>query len=407
MLPGSSSKWIGLPVFLLLIMTPLFAREDVTPANNLGVRVEADRAAREIAIHGLDPAALGRAGQGEQSAVRWASLCSIIVRPDQGRSSGEANPIIGTYRIDGPTLRFVARYPLDQPGYRALIDATLLRAADRQRLAGGQPAGRLSIDLDIEKPRPTDRHPTVAIAVYPSAQVLPENLLRFYIHFSAPMSRGEAYRHIHLLDAVGKPVPDPFLELDEELWSGDGCRFTLLFDPGRIKRGLRPREEVGPVLEQGRAYTLVIDRAWTDAQGQPLGGEYRRLFRVGPPDQTSPSPRDWTIRPPSAGTRDAFEIRFLESLDSALARRLIIVEDGQGSIVQGQVSLAERESLWLLTPDAPWKAGEYRLVIGTELEDLAGNAINRPFEVDTVGPISRQIETQKVLLGFQVRALPR
>ena len=407
MLPGGSSKRIGLPVFLLLIMTPLFARADAdaTPAN-LAVRVEADRAAREIAIHGLDPVALGRVGQGAQSAVRLASLCPIIVRSEAGRSGRELDPIIGTYRIDGSTLRFVARYPLDQPGYRALIDATLLCAADRQRLAEAQPAGRLSIDLNLEEPRAAYRRVTVATAVYPSAQVLPENLLRFYIHFSAPMSRGEAYRHIHLLDAAGKPVPDPFLELDEELWSGDGCRFTLLFDPGRIKRGLKPREEVGPVLEQGHMYTLVIDRAWADAKGQSLGGEYRRQFHAGPPDQTSPSPRDWTIRAPGAGTRDQLEIRFPESLDSALARRLIIVEDSQGLIVKGEVSLASAESRWLLAPDVPWKAGEYRLVIGTELEDLAGNAINRPFEVDRVGPISRQIESQKVMLRVQVRPPP-
>ena len=46
----------------------------------------------------------------------------------------------------------------------------------------------------------------------------------------------------------------PFLELDEELWSPDGTRFTLVFDPGRIKRGLKPREEAGPILEAGKSY---------------------------------------------------------------------------------------------------------------------------------------------------------
>ncbi len=229
----SPLKPIRLPVFLLLSLTPLFARADATPAN-LEVRLAADRPVREIAIHGLDPDALSRVGRGTQPAVRWALLCPILVRSDQGRSSREAYPNIGTYRIDGSTLRFVARHPLDQPGYRALIDATLLRAADRRRLAGGKQTARLSIDLDLARPGLPHRRATVVAAVYPSAQVLPENLLRFYIQFSAPMSRGEAYRHIHLLDAVGKPVPDPFLELDEELWSGDGCRFTLLFDPGRI-----------------------------------------------------------------------------------------------------------------------------------------------------------------------------
>ena len=64
----------------------------------------------------------------------------------------------------------------------------------------------------------------------------------------------------------------PFLELDEELWSPDGTRFTLIFDPGRIKRGLKPREEVGPVLEAGKSYSLVIDRRLARRIGKPARG---------------------------------------------------------------------------------------------------------------------------------------
>ena len=310
MLPGRSSKRIRLPVFLLLIVTPPVDRADARTVDaDTEVRLQADRTAREIAILSLDAAALDRQRQTSQSPG-WSRSCPIIVRPEHGGSSRKANPILGTYRVDGSTLQFVARYPLDQPAYRAIVDATLLSAADRRRLDQGQQTGKLAIDVVLEESHPTARQATVATAVYPSAQVLPENLLRFYIHFSAPMSRGEAYRHIRLLDATAKPVADPFLELNEELWSGDGCRFTLLFDPGRIKRGLKPREEVGPVLEQGCIYTLVIDRAWPDAHGRPLGGEYRRQFQVGPPDQTSPALRDWSIQAPAAGRRDPLTIRF-------------------------------------------------------------------------------------------------
>ena len=247
----------------------------------------------------------------------------------------------------------------------------------------------------------------MATAVYPSARVLPENLLRFYIHFSAPMSRGEAYRHIHLLDAAGKQVPDPFLELDEELWSGDGCRFTLLFDPGRIKRGLKPREEVGPVLEQGRTYTLAIDRAWADAKGQSLGGEYRRGFASVLPTRRRLRRATGQFGHPRRVVENRSRSGSPNHWTAPWLRRLIIIEDGQGSIVKGQVSLAAAESVWMLTPDVPWKVGEYRLVIGSELEDLAGNAISRPFEVDQVGPISLRIEPRTVILGFQVRALTR
>jgi hypothetical protein len=56
--------------------------------------------------------------------------------------------------------------------------------------------------------------------------------------------RGEAYEHIKLLDAKGKPLEEVFLELGEELWDPEMKRFTLLFHPGRVKKGLVPREEL-------------------------------------------------------------------------------------------------------------------------------------------------------------------
>ena len=120
------------------------------------------------------------------------------------------------------------------------------------------------------------------------------------------MSRGEAYRHIRLLDATGKPVAAPFLELDEELWSDDGKRFTLLFDPGRIKRGLKPREELGPVLEAGKSYELV-DRPRLDRRGgqstqggipQDVPHRARRRDLAGPEDLDRPPPRGRMTRSP-------------------------------------------------------------------------------------------------------------
>ena len=35
-----------------------------------------------------------------------------------------------------------------------------------------------------------------------------------------------------------------------------------------------------------------------------------------------------------------------------------------------------------ITPQKPWVAGDYDIQINPRLEDLAGNSIERPFEVD-------------------------
>ena len=60
-----------------------------------------------------------------------------------------------------------------------------------------------------------------------------------------------------------------FLELEDELqWSL--TRLTLLLDPARVKRGLKPNLDEGRALEAGKRYQLVIDQQWPDATGRPL-----------------------------------------------------------------------------------------------------------------------------------------
>src|SRR5581483_5374373 len=109
-----------------------------------------------------------------------------------------------------------------------------------------------------------------------------------------------------------------FLELGEELWDPKGVRFTLLIDPGRIKRGLKPREEIGPVLEDGKSYTLVIDKGWPDARGNPLKADFRKSFRASPPIEKAIDPAAWKIAAPPAGGSAALEVTFPRPLDHAM-----------------------------------------------------------------------------------------
>ncbi len=354
-----------------------------------------------VEVVGSDPVAVTALEGPEVTAEHWRSFLSVKVHRE-GKTD-DLPPLLGRYRVDGQVLRFEPRFPLE-PGvrYRAEFDPARLQALSPLQPLDRKPTGAPRLTADFSLPQRATQPTAVVAAVYPSASRLPENLLRFYIHFSAPMSRGEAYRHIRLLDAAGRPIADPFLELEEELWSGDGKRFTLLFDPGRIKRGLRPREEVGPVLEAGRSYELVIDPGWPDAAGIPLQAGYRKAFRTGPPDETSPAPRTWALRPPAPGTRDPLEVGFPEPLDRALLDRLIAVRKDPDRPVAGEISVSDAETLWRFTPTTPWRPGTYRLVIGTELEDVAGNSIARPFEVDEVRPITARITSETVDLPFPI-----
>ncbi|HXX94914.1 MAG TPA: hypothetical protein VEN81_14915 [Planctomycetota bacterium] len=302
--------------------------------------------------------------------------------------AGASDPILGSQRVEPGSLVFEPRFPLREGlEYRAVFTPP-----------AGSPVERL-----FSLPPPPQGPPTEVLRVFPSTDVLPENQLKFYLHFSAPMSRGEAYRRIHLVEAGGRVVELPFLELGEELWDPSGTRLTLFFDPGRIKRGLKPREEAGPSLEEGKSYSLVVDRDWLDASGRPLKQAFRKSFRAAAPDDTCPDPTRWTLEPPHAGTRDPLTVVFEKPMDAAMLQRVLGVVGAGGAAVAGKIQVDREERRWRLFPDRPWAAGRHELVADTELEDLAGNSIARPFEIDVVRPIDRRIETRTVRLGFDIR----
>ena len=89
-------------------------------------------------------------------------------------------------------------------------------------------------------------------------------------------------------------------------------------------------------------------------------------------------------------------------MDSALLQRTIEVKDGNGQTVAGGVTIADEEKRWQFTPHRPWQAGKYVLVVDKILEDLAGNSIGRPFEVDVLHPLEKQVQTELVNLPFQI-----
>src|SRR5258708_668891 len=180
-------------------------------------------------------------------------------------------------------------------------------------------------------------------------------------------------------------------------------RLTLFIDPGRIKRGVRPLEEVGPALEAGKRCALVIDSAWLDGAGNPLRESFQKTFEVGPPDRDPPDPAQWKIQPPKPETRDAITLTFPEPMDHALAQRVICVTSAAGELLAGATALAGQERQWTFTPAPLWLPGPYQLVIQTTIEDLAGNNIGKPFEVDLVEPVQRHLTNASVKLPFEVR----
>lgn len=298
----------------------------------------------------------------------------------------DAQPLAGEHSVEGGALFFRPKYPLE-PGvsYRAVFSLVNEKA-----------------ELSYTIPKPAVVSTTSVDHVYPSTSKLPENLLKLYLHFSAPMSKGEAFKRIHLLEEGGAEVNLPFLEIAEELWDREFKRLTILFDPGRIKRDLVPNKEVGPPLKAGKKYTLVIDADWKDAKGVPLKAPFRKQFEVGPADRTPLDTANWRLGIPASGTSDPVAVEFPEPLDSALMRRFIDVVDGSGGVVTGAVTAEAEEQRWVFRPSAPWKPGKYTLEVLAGLEDLAGNRVGRAFDVDKFDQVQAQVTPETRSIEFTI-----
>ena len=218
------------------------------------------------------------------------------------------------------------------------------------------------------------------LAVYPSMDTLPENLLKFYILFSKPMQKGDELQHIHLIKDGRDTLPSVFLDL--ELWNNEGTMLTLWLDPGRIKRELQPNMLLGPPLIRGSHYQLLIDKDWQDAEGISLKGNLVKKFFTSSHDSDSPDEKKWTINTPKAGTNEQLVIKFNEPLDHVLAERTLSVTDANGNEVIGKLKVSDYGDTVYFSPESEWNSGDHVLNIESRLEDLAGNNLDRLFDVD-------------------------
>jgi hypothetical protein len=252
---------------------------------------------------------------------------------------------------------------------------------------------------------------TVVEGIYPTADRLPANLLRFYIVFSEAMRIGESHTRLRLIedsggDDSGAVVSGAFLELDEELWDPSRRRLTVLLDPGRIKRGLRANLESGAPLLEGRRYRLEIDAAWRDGHGRPLLRAATKRFATAAADRTAPDLGRWVVRAPSAsGAREPLILRFPEPLDRALLASAVTVEDDAGAEVRGVIEVGDAERTWRFTPQRAWATARHRVCVEPELEDVAGNSLRRLFDVDLTRAARAETNAAVRCIPFDVEPL--
>jgi hypothetical protein len=243
------------------------------------------------------------------------------------------------------------------------------------------------------------------VAIYPSQDTVPENLLKIYLQFSQPMQEGRSSEYIMLVNGGSDTIKGAFLDLQPELWNENRTQLTLWLDPGRIKRDLLPNQKLGTPMQKNRGYRIMISDEWKSTQGSPLGKAYSKTFVTTSRDSVSPNPRNWKIVSPRAETVSALQIDFYESLDHGLLDEAFTVSNEKGMSVAGQWNFIQEEAKALFVPKEKWLAGQYHLKVDTRLEDLASNNINRPFDREITKTGTPVDQEDFVLIDFRIGPL--
>jgi hypothetical protein len=307
---------------------------------------------------------------------------------------GDSLPdVSGRYLLFEDEVRFIPHFPFEKDvKYCASFDP---------RALGGSRAESLILEFLIAK-EPNAPALTKVTHIFPSRDLLPENLLRFYVCFSNWMQRGRALEEISLLDSDGEPVADALYRPPVELWDKTMRHLTVLLDPGRLKRWVGPNVELGPPLKRGRQYILEIGSGMIDLYDRPLRERFRKHFLVGDAIREAISVEHWKILPPVTGSREALVLMFTNPLDWALLSQTITIGSADGLVVDGQVVVDQCERRWSFTPSSAWIAGVYHIRVGSGLEDVCGNSITGVFDRPLRKGHNLVAETNGSLLTFQL-----
>jgi hypothetical protein len=324
-----------------------------------------------INICNLDPDLMVSLGRHLQAGGPPQSILRVnVVRT--GEPIGDDLPdVFGRYHVLEDGVRFIPYFPFERGlSYRASFDPRPLGRAELSDV----------LTLEFSLPREQSALPTKVKHIFPSSDCLPENLLRFYVCFSNSMQRGRVRAEISILGHDGEPVPDALYRAPVELWDRSMRYLTILLDPGRLKRGVGPNRELGPPLETGQVYALVVGAGMTDLSGSQLPKNVYKRFRVADAVREPIAVEQWKIVPPATNSRQPLVLMFPRPLDWAMLSHTITIASPGEQLIDGQIEVDDCERRWSFMPTSPWVAGSYHVRVASSLEDVCGNTVTAAFD---------------------------
>ena len=360
----------------LCLSTVLFAqlRDPV-----LSFRANADQGREVVAKLPGDLAA--KLPKGRLTQEQGQKVLNLALVDDTTKKAGPA--MLGKYERKDNELVFTPRFPLG--------------AGQTYRADFQLPAQLITLDYKI--PAAIAKTPPKVVKIFPTANVLPANHLKFYIYFDRPMRGGkELFNQIVLVDEKGKVIDESWLI--DEIWDEENNCLIIYIHPGRIKWGVELRELLGPVLVDKRNYSLVIRGELADLEGNKIGKDVVKKFSTTPEDRVRIDLSGWKLLPARAGTKERLVLTLPKIIDHRSLQRFLTVRDDMGRLVEGTIEIGKDEKTWTFMPKTNWRAGGYVLDVDSDLEDVAGNTPMRAFDFDLKAP---KLAPQKLRLEFQSR----
>ncbi|KAA1243906.1 Ig-like domain-containing protein [Aquimarina sp. RZ0] len=240
-------------------------------------------------------------------------------------------------------------------------------------------------------------------SIYPSDKMLPANLLKWYVRFSKPVNEAFIYDHIQFINARGDTLHNPILHIENALLSDQNTLLTIWIDPGRQKRDLSPNIKLGAVFKKNNSYTLIISKKLKDHQGIPMQQNFNHQFNITEADRIQPNIDFWKIQTPKADSKADLIINCEESLDYGSSLEGVLLTNSIEGTVPGNWKLIDHESVFVFTPADTWRSGRYTISFDKNIEDLAGNNLERLFDSDITNHANTGLNKKEYKIAFTIR----
>ncbi|MEP1096653.1 MAG: hypothetical protein ABJG78_16170 [Cyclobacteriaceae bacterium] len=378
---GTSNKLLnkGGVVYLLCFFTLV----NLSGAQELNYSVEKDLNSEkygQISIEGINEQTINVLLQKDLSEDQWATFFNVRVK-------GASRVMLGSYEVNAGKPSFRPRFLPDQSAsYEITFSSRSLKAFAPAHHDSREYVWTVRFD---ELNEGTNE----IVEIFPYGELLPVNILRLYVHFSNPVNFDNPHKYIRIEGGNGELVKEPFVELEEGLWSSDRRRLTLLIHPGRIKRKVGPNMTMGEVFKVGEFYKLIVTSDWD------LEENYVKSFQIVAAIRSTIDVESWKLSTPTKRTTENLIIRTDRLLDKALSERLLSILDPNGNSVPGQFFYSSEKSNITFTPEQTWIDGNYAIDIDPKLEDVCGNTPLTVFDVEGEGSKEK---SQNLRIQFKV-----